>query len=387
MEVKSFDTILTKMCDDFDLLITPKRMARSNTNVIYLLFKAIAKGYEIINNVCVVLSNKFDPAKCSEEDLISVASLVGTERRKGSASGLRVIVTNTSDVTKTLLSGTYTYKLNDDVSFEFEVLSDTEIEALEEVYYIAMSDSIGRYEVTAQSSIDVSSNRNIPSGIEFSCQDNESLLGLLPETTLAFRNRVMNTYDRQNGIVELEEYLRNLPYIFDCAVRYNQTNEDIVFGGVVVPPMYCAIFYVGEAKDEIAEMVADHIICPTVSTQDSVAVKYENEVFANGYYEVNIIPFAYYEYTIDLIYSIDSEYVNIVDVKANILKELKRTLNIQKRYDVVKEDDIYNAIEALGYTGLNVLAVNLKVNDTVVDYVDVPVSKIAKLDDINFVEG
>ena len=109
MEVKSFDTILTKMCDDFDLLITPKRMARSNTNVIYLLFKAIAKGYEIINNVCVVLSNKFDPAKCSEEDLISVASLVGTERRKGSASGLRVIVTNTSDVTKTLLSGTYTY--------------------------------------------------------------------------------------------------------------------------------------------------------------------------------------------------------------------------------------------------------------------------------------
>ena len=111
MEIKSFDTILTQMCDDFDLIISPKVMARSNTNVVYLIFKAIAKGFELINNICVVLSNKFDPAKCSEEDLVSVASLVGTERRKGSASGLRITVTNTDELSKTLLAGVYTYQL------------------------------------------------------------------------------------------------------------------------------------------------------------------------------------------------------------------------------------------------------------------------------------
>ena len=33
-----------------------------------------AKGYEVINNVCVVLSNKFDPANCSDEDLVSVVA-------------------------------------------------------------------------------------------------------------------------------------------------------------------------------------------------------------------------------------------------------------------------------------------------------------------------
>ena len=61
MELKTFDTILTTICDSFDSLISPRTIARTNTNIIYLIFKAVAKGYEIINNVCVVLSNKFDP--------------------------------------------------------------------------------------------------------------------------------------------------------------------------------------------------------------------------------------------------------------------------------------------------------------------------------------
>jgi hypothetical protein len=124
MEIKTFNTILTELCDDFDVLITPRTMARSNTNIIYLIFKAIAKGMEVINNVCVTLSSKFNPENCSDEDLLSVASLVGTERRKGSASGLRITVTNKGEDEITLLAGTYTYELDEETSFEFEVLED-----------------------------------------------------------------------------------------------------------------------------------------------------------------------------------------------------------------------------------------------------------------------
>ena len=47
MQLLTFNEILTKLCDDFDELISPRMMARSNTNIVYLLFKAIAKGYEI----------------------------------------------------------------------------------------------------------------------------------------------------------------------------------------------------------------------------------------------------------------------------------------------------------------------------------------------------
>ena len=387
MEIKSFDTILTQMCDDFDELISPRSISRSNTNIIYLMFKAMAKGYEIINNVCVVLSNKFNPANCSEEDLVSVASLVGTQRRSGSASGLKITITNTSDVPITLFAGDYVYEFDADTSFEFEVVEDKELASNESVSYIAMSQTVGKYHVTEQQSIEVTANWQVPSTLVFSCDDNANLQGNDPESILAFRKRVLNTYDRQNGIVELEEYIRNLPYIFDCVVRYNQTDEDVVFGGVTVPPMTCVIFFSGEAKNEIAEMVCDHIICPTVSTQDSIALRYVNSIFANGYYEVNIIPFKYLEYTVDIVYKANNEYINIYDVKNTVEAKLKSAMNKEQYTPYIKEDDIYTAIEEMGYTGLEVLAVNLKVNDTAVDYVDVPVSKIAELVSVNFAEG
>ena len=207
MQLKTFDTILTELCDNFDELIAPRVIARSNTNIIYLLFKAIAKGYELINNICVVLSNKFDPAKCSSEDLESVASLVGTNRRSGSASGLRIIARNTGIASATLLQGVYTYSLDDDTIFEFEVLSDTVIPSGETALFIAMSENIGSYPVTAQSGIEIVSKQIIPSDIAFDCTDNQALLGLAEESILAFRKRVLNTYDRQNTMVELEEYL------------------------------------------------------------------------------------------------------------------------------------------------------------------------------------
>lgn len=388
MEIKTFDTILTELCDFFDDIISPKSISRSNTNIIYLIFKAIAKGYEVINNVCVVLSNKFDPAKCSEEDLVSVASLVGTERRKGSASGLKITASNNSEDTQTLLEGTYTYALNDDTIFEFEVLSDTVLLAGEQVSYIAMSNKVGSYPVTAQQTITVESEADISSDIKFSCQENSNLLGVTAESTLAFRKRVLNTYDRQNGIVELEEYIKNLPYIFDCKVRYNQTNADITESGIVIPPMYCAILYSGEAKNEIAEMVADHIICPTVQTENSVEVKYENPVFAGGKYTVNIIPFEKLQYNLTVIYTVDSEYVSVYEAKLALENGLKNLLNIEWHRDYITEDDIYNAIEEIGYTGLNVLAINLYVDGAMVNYVEVPISKIAELvSPIDFQEG
>lgn len=387
MELKSFDTILTQLCDDFDYLISPKKIARSNTNIIYLLFKAIAKGYEVINNVCVVLSNKFNPAKCSDEDLVSVASLVGTERRKGSASGLHIVVTNTGDIQKTLLAGVYTYALDDDTIFEFEVLSNTDIESGSTVAYIAMSENIGKFHVTAQQSIEVESEQSIDSDLTFSCTDNTNLLGNDPETLLEFRRRILNTYDRQNTIVELEEYLRNLPYLFDCQVRYNQTINDIVVGDVVIPSMYCAIFVSGEIKQELAEMVADYLICPTVSTQDSVAVRYENPIFADGYYTVNLIPFVHLDFEINIIYQVNSEYVNVYDAKEALEKALLTAFVAEKHKDTIKEDDVYNVIEATEYTGIDVLAINLKVDNNLVDYVNVPADKIAQLVRVNFAEG
>lgn len=384
MELKTFDTILTTICDNFDSLIAPRTIARSNTNIIYLIFKAAAKGYEIINNVCVVLSNKFDPLYCSDDDLISSASIVGTERHKGSATGLHITVTNNGAVSVTLLAGLYTYALDDDTKFEFEVMENTVIASGSHISFIAMSEKIGRYPVTAQTTITVTSEQTVSSDLVFSCTDNAALLGISEETDLEFRERINSKTDRQNSMVELESEIRNLPYIFDCKVKFNPTNTEIGYDGYMIPAYTLAIFYSGEVKKEIAEKVCEKIICPTLQTADSVEVFYENDVFVGGKHGVNLIPFAKTQYAVELIYKINKTYVNEYDIQKEIRTVLFNTFVSEKHVDYIKEDDFYSAIEALGITGIELLGVNLKYNNSNVNYIEIPSSRIPELTNVIF---
>lgn len=387
MEIKTFDTILNTMCDNFDALISPRTISRSNTNIIYLLFKAIAKGYEIINNVCVTLSNKFDPLYCSDDDLTSSASIVGTERKQGSATGLHITATNNGTDAVTLLAGVYNYALDDDTKFEFEVINNTTIAVGSRVSFIAMSDKIGRYHVTAQSTITITSERNISPNIVFSCTDNTPLLGVTEETDLEFRERINSDTDRQNSIVELENEIRNLPYIFDCKMKFNSTGNEIKYDDYTIPSYTLAIFYSGEIKNEIAEKVCEKIICPTLKTPDSVEVYYENDVFVGGKYAVNLIPFAKTQYAVELIYKINNIYANEYDIQREIRTALFNTFVSEKHVDYVKEDDFYNTIEALNIVGIELLGVNLKYNENNVSYIEVPSSRIPELTDVIFTQG
>ena len=384
MELKTFDTILTTICDSFDSLISPRTIARTNTNIIYLIFKAAAKGYEIINNVCVVLSNKFDPLYCSDDDLISSASIVGTERHKGSATGLHITITNNGSVSVTLLAGLYTYALDDDTKFEFEVMENTVIASGSRISFIAMSEKIGRYPVTAQSTITVTSEQTVSSDLVFSCTDNAALLGVFEETDLEFRERINSETDRQNFMVELESEIRNLPYIFDCRVKFNPMSTAIEYDGYTIPAYTLAIFYSGEVKNEIAEKVCEKIICPTLQTSDSVEVFYENDVFIGGKYGVHLIPFAKTQYAVELIYKINKTYANEYDIQKEIRTALFNTFVSEKHVDYIKEDDIYNAIEALGITGIELLGVNIKYNDSNVSYIEIPSSRIPELTNVIF---
>lgn len=384
MELKTFDTILTTICDSFDSLISPRTIARSNTNIIYLIFKAAAKGYEIINNVCVALSNKFDPLYCSDDDLTSSANMVGTERNQGSATGLHITITNNGLVSVTLLAGLYTYALDDDTKFEFEVMENTIIASGSHISFIAMSEKIGRYPVTAQSTITVTSEQPVSSDLVFSCTDNATLLGLFEETDLEFRERINSKTDRQNSMVELESEIRNLPYIFDCKVKFNSTNTEIEYDGYTIPAYTLAIFYSGEVKKEIAEKVCEKIICPTLQTANSIEVFYENDVFVGGKYGVHLIPFAKTQYAVELIYKINNTYANEYDIQKEIRTALFNTFVSEKHVDFIKEDDFYNAIEALNITGIDLLGINLKYNNSNVNYIEIPSSRIPELTNVIF---
>lgn len=380
MELKTFDTILTGLCDSFDSLISPKTIARSNTNIIYLLFKAIAKGYEVINNACVVVSHKFDPANCSNEDLLSVASLVGTERYTASSSGLNIIVRNPTESNLTLLEGIYTYVFNNDLSFVFEVLEDTVISAGQYENFIAMSSETGSYPVTAQEEITVTSQRVIPSELKFSCTNNEALLGTAEESLLDFRKRILGSYDQQDLLVELENKLRNLPYLFDCRVKYNASDNEVTFDGITIPPYTLAIFYSGSPRNEIAKIIADHIICPTVNATGAVEVTYVSDVFANGSFSYYLIPFGETHFSVEVICTVDETYISRYDAQAKMETALVQHFIPEVHKNYVKEEEAYNVLTDLNIQGVDILAVNLKQNGSTVDYVSVPTSRLARLD-------
>lgn len=383
MEIKTFDTILTEVCNWYDTLIAPRTLSRSNANIIYLMFKAVAKGYEVIHNVCVALSNKFDPAKCSVEDLDSIASLVGTERLKGSATGLHVLVSNTKDTALTLPAGTYIYKQSDDVSFSFEVLSDTEVASQSYVTFIAMSDSIGRYPVTAQSDLPIETEETVPDGIAFSCTANDNLLGKLPETNLDFRKRILEGYTGQDTMVELEYKLRNLPYLFDCRVRFNNTTNEQIYDGVTVPPFTAVIFFSGEAKNEIADVIADKMLFPTVQTEDAVTVTYHNETLVTGIQEYYLVPFRSLEFGIEVKYKVNEQYLSNDKAKEEMTKVLNLAFISEAHdSDYITENDVYAVLNRLMLAGLTVLDVNLKENGVEQSYISVPMSKVPKLTSI-----
>lgn len=386
MELKTFDTILAEMCDNFDSLISPKVIARSNTNIIYLLFKAIAKGIEVVNNTCVILNNKFDPSSCEVADLDSIASLVGTERLKGSATGLHIIISNKGDVEANLKKGLYYYAFDDDTTFVFEMLGDTVIASSSFIAVIAMSENRGSFNVTSQSSIEVTSEQVIPDGLYFSCTDNSSLLGTKEETDLEFRKRILEGYDNQDSIVELQNTLCELPYIFDCKVKFNNTNEEVTLDNVQIPPFTCAIFYSGALRSEMAEVIASRIICPTVKTENSIELIYENEVFAKGQHIFNLIPFNKEKFSVEVKYKINNMYVNDYDAKEEIKTKLLQSYVAEKHQDYIKENDIYNVIETLNITGIDILDVNLIQNGKEVSYIEVPFSYIPELEEVQFVK-
>ena len=387
MQILTFDEILTKICDDFDTLISPKKIARTNTNILYLVFKAISKGFEIINNVCVELSNKFDPASCSEEDLQSVADLVGTERLKGSATGLLINITNTSNESVTLLAGTYTYKYDDDVSFTGTVLSDTVISALNTLSLIFMSDSIGSYDITEQSDIkaSVTADVAISSDLSFSCEDNASLLGSEEESDIDFRKRILNTTDRQNTLVELETEIKNLPYIFDCKVKYNPTDDVIDVDGASLSPYKMFIYCSGDIRNEIAEVVAKYSFYQTQedSTTTHETLTYENEVFANGGCEIIVNYFKKLNFNVDVRYIVDTNFLSASSAREQITSALLKDYRSQLHIDFIREADIYNVIEALDIAGLTLLSVDLKYNNEAVDSIAAPPSCLVHLENVD----
>lgn len=385
MRLTTYDEFLVTLCDFFDGLIAPAKIRRTNRNVIYLILKAVSKGLELINSVCYALSGRFDPRYCADSDLDSSAALVGTVRRPGSGSGLRITATNTDEYTAVVLpAGTYTYVYSADVSFSFEVPSAVTLAGEGYEVFTAMSDKIGAFPVTAQAEIDITTVQTVPSAIKFSCENNEYLQGRPEESLYDFRERLRHSTNRQSGIIELEDELKALPYLFDARCVYNNSGTDVTVGDVTVPYSYMAIFAEGDMREDIARIVSEHIICPTVSTADSTALQYVSDLFINGYQEINIIPFKHTTYDLHITYVAGELYINPTQTQAEITSALKRAFNVPVHKDMISENDIYEFLNDLGIPGVRFLAVQMTQGGNVYSYIEVPKSEVAQIDGVTY---
>lgn len=384
MELKTFDSILEEICDAYDESISPKKITRSNTNVLYLVFKAVSKGFEIINNIVVTLSNKFNPSYCSDEDLLSTSELVGTERIKAQSSGLKITAVNNGGQPVTISAGTYTYLGVNDISFVFTVLNNIEIPAGQKYVFLAVSNQRGRFLVTEQTDITVTSTATIPEDIAFSCSDNTSLLGREEETLPELRERIVTKVDRQDSFTELEYKINNLPTVFDSKVLFNNEIIDVTYDGYVIPPFHLLIFVSGNITNDIAETVAQNTPYPTVQGVDGVETKYFSDSFVNGFFPVYVNKFKKKEYTATVIYKIDEEYADAIEAETKMRNALYNNFTGEVHTDYVKEENLYAVLIALYLEAVNILAVNLYVDGNPVDYVTVPSSQIPELKEITF---
>lgn len=365
MQIITYNEALTQICDWFDSVIAPRTIARTNTNIIYLIFKAFAKAWEVINNTCVTLNNKYDPANCTDSDLESVAFLVGTERIGGSSSGLLVTIVNNASKAVYLPAGTYTYALDENTSFSTTFTADKLVESESSIQITFLSADKGSFPVTSQQDISLTAvdlngdEITIPDTFSFANADNAQLLGYTDETDLEFRKRIIEDTDRQDVITEIKNKIKSLPYVFDCDIKFNNNPIEQSYDGYVIPPYYMLLMVSGDIKDEIAEIVASKGVYPTVQTDANSYAIYQNDVFADGQYKVWITPYRKYDFSVDVAFYADENFISSTQAEEKIRKGLFNAINGNRHIDVITVNDIFDYINALNITGVKVLGANI----------------------------
>ena len=139
-------------------------------------------------------------------------------------------------------------------------------------------------------------------------------------------------------------------------------------------------------RNDIANIVASSNIYPTLHTPTSDVLRYYNDIFVNGYYEVNVTPFVKLNYELRVGYSIDHTYISTERAQAEIGAFLYNNFRGHSHVDYIKEEDIYNKLRELSIAGVTILNIDIYYNDTQVPFLTVPVSDIPYLEEVTFSE-
>lgn len=387
MQIRTYDEILTTLCDTFDSFISPKRIYRDDSNTVYLILKSIAKGYEVdINAAANVVNNKFSPDKNDDFDLESLARLVGTDKMDGKSSGLIIYAFNDSDVEGILSAGEYYYQYDATTRFSFTLLSDVHVAASSSQMFVSFSVENGNYPVSSQSNIVI---RRVDEGaldpdFVFSCENNADILGRTSESNYEFRSRILSDTDRQDLFSEMETALRSLPRILDARVMFNPTDDAVVVDGISIPPYHFLLAINGDVTNEVADTVARYGYFPSTQVSPTDVVVFSNPLFVGGAYPVYFTHFGFLDYDVRVTYEYDDRLTSEAVVEREIASILNKYKFPSSHKEFVTEGTYYDELKNITTPSFRVLDVALVVSGVDQSYINVPRTRYPRLNTIVF---
>jgi hypothetical protein len=378
---KSLDELTTQLTDDYDSLITPRRVWRDNRNKLYLVFRGIAGGLKVILDAVIASKNRFNPLHCDEDDLLSTCKLVGTDIKQGTGSILKIIIANTSAEERTFPAGGYRYTDVSGMPFSFELAVDYLFEGGESRMVSAISANKGSYRVTANTSIKLTraDGAGIDPDFSFACFDNSGQLGYPDEDLFSLRQRIVNDADRQDHIKELELKIRNLPNIHECSLVFNPGLE-AEYDGIMLAPRELLVTITGVPTDKIAELVAGEVHYLTHMVDPDLVVYYYNDLYVDGRFPVYYRYHTTVDFSLEIMYRYNSTLLKSTQVDAAISELFLPYKHMTTHIGVFSEEDVYNTLADLGLPGVRILnAVILDGTGNVVPYVEIPKTRLPRL--------
>jgi hypothetical protein len=329
-------------------------------------------------NVALALRWRFDPQRCSEDDLLSAAKLLGTEFQQGSGSAVRITVTNTHTVeTRTLAAGVYNYTSVSGMVFSFNLLLDAEFASGASNAITAVSREKGSYPVGDNASIKLfrSDSLDIDKAFKFSCAENSGSLGYPDEDALSFRKRVLGTANRQDHLKELELKIKSLPDIFECGLTFNPDRAPAEYDGVTLAPLELLVTITGTPSDKIAELVVKDTQYSTHMVDPANVVYYHNDQYINGKYPVYFRYHAKANFALEIEYQYSSQKLKKIQVETEFNRLLSVYANAVAHTDLIKELDIYERLAAASLPDVTPLAVRILVDGQRLPYFNVPATR------------
>lgn len=385
----TLDEVQKKMGDAYDALVDPFRIFRDNANKLWLILQGIAAGFQLINDLVVALSLKFDPANSSDNDLHSTAKLVGTKFKLGKSSFVQINAVNTdSALSHTLLAGEYQYTSTGGQVFRVTLGADTVVAASTTKTLVFKSDDKGAFSVTAISNASVSRSDlvQIDANFTFNTLNNGRYLGYQDETTLAFRQRILNDTTRQDAINELELELRNLPNILEATLIFNQTQTLATYDGIDIPPFFLLVVVTGFPDITMAEAVIEFTPYLTVEVSPTNVFNIVDEHFVGGVLPVYFTPHGQTNFTLEVTYRFDGNKIIQANAESAMLAVLMSNYANKSEYiKTITVGDFLNLINGLNLVSVQPLQVIMNAGAGPINYLDFLKTRLANLTGVTFI--